>query len=86
MLVCVRYQNLGNANYSCQVQCMYVHVMTPGKRPRTAKSCRGGTRVPDALIGTNQLRETTLTENPRSPKVAGVERRASNPASEKLYR
>jgi len=50
---------------------MHVHAMVPGQRPRTAKSCKGGTRVPDALIGTYQLRETTPTENPRSSKVAG---------------
>jgi len=51
-----------------------------------AKSCKGGTRAPYTLIRTFQLREITLTENPRPSKVAGVERRASNPASEKLYR
>jgi hypothetical protein len=62
---------------------MHVHVMVPGQRQWTAKSCRDGTGVPDALIGTDQLRESTPTENPRSSKVAGVERRASNPASEK---
>jgi len=65
---------------------MHVHAMVPGQRPQTAKSCKGGTRVPGALIGTDQLRETTLTENPRSSKVTGVERRASNLASEKSYR
>jgi hypothetical protein len=43
-------------------------------------------RVPNALIETYQLRETTPTENPRSSKVAGVECRASNPALEKSYR
>jgi len=60
--------------------------MAPGQCPRTAKSCKGGTWVPDPLIGTYQLRETTPTENPRSSKVAGVEHRASNPASEKSHR
>jgi len=50
-----------------------------------AKSCKGGTRVPDALIRTLQLREITLTENPRPSNVVGVEGRASNPASEKLH-
>ena len=58
---------------------MHVHVMAPGQRPRTAKSCKGRTRVPDALIKTYQLRETTPTENPWSSKVVGVERRARNP-------
>jgi hypothetical protein len=37
--------------------------------------------VPDAIIGTYQLREIPLTENPRSSKVVGVERKASNLAS-----
>jgi len=43
-----------------------------------------GRLCPDALIRTLQLKEITLTENTRPSKVAGVERRASNPASEKL--
>jgi hypothetical protein len=43
-----------------------------------AKSCKGETRVPDAIIGTNQLRETTPTGNPRPTKVAGVEHKASS--------
>jgi len=51
---------------------MHVHAMVPGQRPRTTKSCKGGMRVPNMLIGTDQLRETTLTENPRSSKVAGL--------------
>jgi len=59
--------------------------MVPGQHLRTAKSCKGGTQVPDALIRTFQLREITLTENPRPSKIAGVEHRASNPALEKLY-
>jgi hypothetical protein len=44
-----------------------------------AKSCKGETQVPDAITGTNQLRESTPTENPRPSKVTGVEHRASNP-------
>jgi hypothetical protein len=32
-----------------------------------------------AIIGTNQVRETTPTENTRPYKVMGVEHRASNP-------
>jgi hypothetical protein len=28
----VYYQNSGNAIYSYQVQCMHVHVVTPGQR------------------------------------------------------
>jgi hypothetical protein len=48
-----------------------------------AKSCKGETRVLDMIIGTNQLREITLTENPRSSKVAGVEHKASNLVLEK---
>jgi len=43
-----------------------------------AKSCKGGTRIADVLIRTLQLREITLTENPRPSKVAGVKHRASN--------
>jgi len=49
----------------------------PWKRLWTAKPCKGETRVPDAIIGTNQLKELTPTENPRSSKVAGVEHKAS---------
>jgi len=49
----------------------------PWKRLWTAKPCKGETRVPNAIIGTNQLRELTPTENPRSSKVAGVEQKAS---------
>jgi hypothetical protein len=64
---------------------MHVHAMVPGQRLRTAKSCKGGTRVPDVIIGTYQLREIPLTENPRSSKVAGVKRKASNLALEKIY-
>ena len=63
----------GRIIYSCPVLCMYVHVMVPGQRLRTAKSCKSGTRVPDAIIETYQLREISPTENPRSSKVAGVE-------------
>jgi hypothetical protein len=48
------------------------------KRLWTAKSCKGRTRVPDAIIGKNQLREITPNENPRSSKVAEVEHKASN--------
>jgi hypothetical protein len=65
---------------------MHVHAMVPGQQPRAAKSCKGGTRVPDAIIGTYQLREIPPTENLRSSKVAGVERKASNLASEKIHR
>jgi hypothetical protein len=57
----------------------------PWKRLRTAKPCKGGTRIPDAIIGTNQLRETTLTENPMSSKVAGVEHKASDLVAEKRH-
>jgi hypothetical protein len=62
---------------------MDVYAMVPGQRLQTAKSCKGGTRVPDAIIGTYRLRETTPTENPRSSKVEGVEHKASNLVSEK---
>ena len=41
------------------------------------KSRKGETRVPDAITGKNQLRETTPTENPRYSKAAGVEHKAS---------
>ena len=57
---------------------------SPWKCLRTAKPCKGETRVPYTIIGTNQLRETTPTENPRSSKVAGVEHKASNLVSENL--
>jgi hypothetical protein len=50
----------------------------PWKRLWMAKSCKGETQVPNAIIGTIQLREITPTENPRSSKVAGVEHKASN--------
>jgi hypothetical protein len=50
----------------------------PWERLWSAKSCKGETRVPDATIGTNQLREITPTENPRSSLEAGVEHKASN--------
>jgi hypothetical protein len=43
-----------------------------------AKSHKGETRVPNVIIGTNQLRKIILTENHRSSKVAGVEHKASN--------
>jgi len=58
--------------------------MVPGQRLRTAKSCKGGTQVPDTLIRTFQLREITLTEKPRPSKVAGDEHRASNPCLGKI--
>jgi len=51
--------------YSYQVQYMHFLVMPPGKIYVAAKLCRGGKRVPDAIIG-------TLTENLRSPKVARI--------------
>jgi hypothetical protein len=86
LLVSVYYQNLRNAIHSCPVQCTHVHAMVLGQRPRTAKSCKGRTRVPDAIIGTYQLRETTPTENLWPSKVAGVERKASNLALEKSHR
>jgi len=57
----------------------------PWKRRKTAKSCKGETRVPNVIIGTNQLRETTPTEKPRSSKEAGVEHKASNLVSKKTY-
>ena len=78
-------KNLGNAIYSCQVRRMHVLAMTPWKIRKTAKSWKGETRVPNAIIGTNQLRETTPTEKPRSSKEAGVEHKASNLVSKKKY-
>jgi NADH/NAD ratio-sensing transcriptional regulator Rex len=39
---------------------------------------QGRNANPDAIIGTIQLRETTLTENSRSSKATGVEHKASN--------
>jgi negative regulator of replication initiation len=74
LLVSVAHQNLRSAIYSCQVLCIHVFAMAPGQRVMAAKSCKGKTRVPDALIGTYQLRERTLTENPRSSKAAEVGR------------
>jgi len=55
----------------------------PWKCRKTAKSCKGETQVPNAIIGTNQLRETTPTEKPRSSKEAEVEHKASNLVSKK---
>jgi hypothetical protein len=57
----------------------------PWKNRNTAKPCKGETRVPNAIIGTNQLRETTLTEKPRSFKDAGFEHKASILVSKKTY-
>jgi len=57
----------------------------PWKRRKTAKSRKGETRVPNAIIGTKQIRETTPTEKPRSSKEAGVEHKASNLVSKKTY-
>jgi exonuclease III len=37
--------------------------MVPGQRSGSAKPCKGGTRVPDAIIETYQLREIPPTEN-----------------------
>jgi len=48
-----------------------------------AKPCKDKTRVPNAITGTNQLRETTPIEKPRSSKGAGVELKASNLISKK---
>jgi hypothetical protein len=42
-----------------------------------AKSCKGEKLFPDAIIGTNQLRQITPTENPRLSKVARVDHKAS---------
>jgi len=56
------------------------------RRLRAAKPYNGETRVPDAIIGTNQLRETTPTEYPKSSKVAGVEYKASNLVFENMIR
>jgi hypothetical protein len=64
----VYYQNSGNAIYSYQVRCMHVHVVTPGQhfyglvmQGLKASSWR-------FKIGTNQLRETTPTENIGPPE------------------
>jgi hypothetical protein len=43
-----------------------------------AKSCKDETRVTDAITGTNQIRETSLTEYLRPSMEAGVELKASN--------
>jgi len=56
----------------------------PWKSLRTAKPSKGETQVPDAIIGTNQLRETTPTENPISSMVTEVGHKASNLVSENL--
>jgi len=50
----------------------------PWKRLRMAKPCKGETQVSVAKTGTNQLRETNPTENPRSSKVVRVEHKVSN--------
>jgi hypothetical protein len=58
---------------------MHVHVMTPGQRfyayvmqGQKASSWR-------FQIGTNQIRETTLTENIGPPEYLGVGRGVNNP-------
>jgi hypothetical protein len=51
--------------YSYQVRYMHVLIMSPGKVYEGVKSCKGGKRFPDAIIG-------TLTENLTSPKVARI--------------
>ena len=56
----------------------------PWKHLWMAKPCKGKTRVPNAIIGTNLLRETTPTENPRSSNVVGIEHKASNLILENL--
>jgi len=50
----------------------------PWKSLWTAKSYKGETGIPDAIIGKNQLREITPTENPSSSMVVGVEHKGSN--------
>jgi len=57
----------------------------PWKRLWMAKSRKGETWVPDAIIGTNQLRETTPLPwrtwdfHPRSSKVAGGQAQGQQP-------
>ena len=60
---------------TCYWNCSGKNVRT--EQP-TAKSRKGETRVPNAIFGTDQLRETTLTENPWFSKATGVEHKASN--------
>jgi hypothetical protein len=55
--------HISNAVY--QVRYMHVLVMPQDKVYEAVMSCKGGKRVPDAVIG-------TLTENLKSPKVARI--------------
>ena len=57
---------------------MHVLAMTPGNVERRLSHARARRGFPNAIIETNQLRETTPTEKPRSFKEAGVEHKASN--------
>ena len=43
----------------------------PWATPQTAKTCRGAQRVPDTLVRTGHLRETTLTEKHWPSRIAG---------------
>jgi hypothetical protein len=83
LLADVYYQISGNAIYAYQVQCMHVHVVTPGQpfygqvmQGRKASSWR-------FQIGTNRLKETNLTEDIGPPGSLGVGRGADNPTLEK---
>jgi len=43
----------------------------PWAKSLTAKTCRGGKRVPDPLFRAGRLRETTLKEKHQSSRIAG---------------
>ena len=57
----------------------------PWATSQTATTCTGAKRVPDAIVGAGQQRETTSTEKHWSPRNAGggVGRGADNPTSDK---
>lgn len=81
-IIRIKFYNFARYLFLCPMHACPRH--GPRKPLRTAKPCKGETRVPDAIIGSNQLRETTSTENPRSSKVAVVEHKASNLVSENV--
>jgi hypothetical protein len=43
----------------------------PWAKSQTAKTCRDAKRVPDAIVGAGQLRETTPTKKHRSSSTVG---------------
>jgi hypothetical protein len=65
---------------------MHVHVVAPGQNLLRLSHAGRKSSSWRFQIGTNQLRETTLTENIGPPEMLGVERGADNSNLEKLSR